>query len=1030
MIERFHFYDQSALLHRLTSALKKRTQQVVFLLGAALSEPTKPGAPGVQGSEELIDQIRREFVDDSAQSLQFDRAIQSAGDKRYSAAFLFLQGRLGQATANEIVKCAVMRARLVQPGSEKPSFDIRTARDEELRSLEFDPSWSLNPGTASIGKLVAHYPEIFGRTLLTTNFDPLIEVAIHAANGQYFKTFLHADGDISQTEGPGCHVVHLHGYWYGSDTLHTNRQLQQSRPHLKASLASLLRNRLVVICGYGGWDDVFTEALMEVVRDDSASPEVLWCFHAKEPVVKGELADRIAPGVNRGRVSLYSEIDCNAFLPELYDIWLRLEPREELPASLPTNPVRIAAALQQQVENRTPTEKVLQGDDEDRPPLVEFCVGRDSELQQLNESRAAAVFITGIGGQGKSTLAAQYFADCQLAHKFSYFVWRDCKEESERFENQLASVVESLSGEKISGEDLAKQDAQSIVQLLMTLTADIDALFVFDNVDHYVNLETGRMNATPDLLIQAFLSSPLRSRIVLTCRPSVEYDHLSALSLHLEGLSIDATRILFSERGASCTDADISDAHQVTSGHAFWLDLLSIQVTKQSNTTLGQLTDTIRSGSGQLPEKTLNSIWKTLKEREQIVLRSMAEMVRPETENDIAEYLRHYLSYHKVIKALNALRAMNLIVVKRRPKSADLLELHPLVRQFVRRSFSRIERSSFIEEIIKAYARLMGIHKPQLQERASLTTLQYWTQTAELDIAAGKFNDAFRTLMEAAEAFELSGYNRELVRTVRLLLGSLDWVSDHGKFKHFDEIFRHHIGNLTDIGQHAEVDKLLEGYELTVANMDVRYILYCDMRCYSKWVRGDFTDAVKWGKKGQALRATSHVDTSYDVSHNLALSERDAGQPELALPYFLGGRKLTEVIDPEELDESRDGAHYGNIGRCLHFMGQIDSALVCYQKSAVLIEKDHKGQHIMNKGYIRRWIGELLIAKGQYRLAAIFLEAARLRWEEISPPRASEIVLLQQRFQDQLPKVPASEDDIERVYCDWILGRLVDAKIR
>ena len=66
-------------------------------------------------------------------------------------------------------------------------------------------------------------------------------------------------------------------------------------------------------------------------------------------------------------------------------------------------------------------------------------------------------------------MAARYFAECQKDHRFSVYVWRDCKEESERFENQLASVIERLSGGKISGEDLAKQNASSVVEILVNL---------------------------------------------------------------------------------------------------------------------------------------------------------------------------------------------------------------------------------------------------------------------------------------------------------------------------------------------------------------------------------------------------------------------------------------------------------------------------------------------------------------------------------------------------------------------------------
>jgi len=60
----------------------------------------------------------------------------------------------------------------------------------------------------------------------------------------------------------------------------------------------------------------------------------------------------------------------------------------------------------------------------------------------------------------------------------------------------------------------------------------------------------------------------------------------------------------------------------------------------------------------------------------------MAETVKPETEAQIGDYLARELNYNKVVKALNVLRAVNLIVVKRRADAPDLLELHPLVRQF------------------------------------------------------------------------------------------------------------------------------------------------------------------------------------------------------------------------------------------------------------------------------------------------------------------------------------------------------------
>jgi tetratricopeptide (TPR) repeat protein len=989
MSEGHNFYDDAALLERLSTGLRRRNQEVVFLVGSPLSAPTKFGMPGVPGVLGMIDLIRQEFNGDAIQLAALEQVLESRNP--YQAAFGFLQGRRGQMTANEIVRKAVASARLVA----SPVFDIApsnyAAIDDACRQMEFDnPSWALSPGTAALGKLATSYGARFGRSLLTTNFDPLIEVSIKRAGGSYFRTTLHTDGNLSQTEGTGCHVIHLHGYWYGCDTLHTSRQLGQARPRLRTSLASLLRDKLVVVCAYGGWDDAFTEALMDVVRDDTAHPEILWTFYSNEPVLSEPLLQCLSVGSDRGRLNLYSGIDCHSFLPRLYEVWSSIEPVPERPVAVQSNPVHVSSSIIQQLEGRTARQTLLEGDDEDRPPHVEILVGREHELQQGRDSSANVIFVTRLGSQGKSSVAARYFSVCQIRNgRFSFFVWRDCKEEGERFENQLSSVIERLTDGQMSGQDLAKQTSKALVDILMGLIAGIQVLFVFDNCDHYVNLETRKLVGSADLLVEALLGSTSKSRVVFTCRPSISYDRPDVLNCPLEGLAINACHSLFIERGASATPEQIKEAHQLTEGHAFWLDLLAIQAAKRKpGRDLAMLLGELRSGSGPIPERTLNSIWTTLNDRERGVLRAMAETLKPETELEIGDYLRGQLNYNKVSKALRALRSLNLVVIKPRPNGPDFLELHPVLRHFIHMSFPQVERASYIDRIIAVYKKFITSHKAQLSERPTLSLLQYWTQNAELDIAAGRIEDAFLMLAEVAAVFQSSGYPREYVRVARLLLRSLDWVAEYSRLEELDLVVATQLRNLSHLGEIHEADDLLDLYEKTVSDRDARYINYCEMRCYSYWFRGNFTEAVKWGKKGQHLKESSGVDTRYSTSHILALAERDAGQPESALPVFLEGRSLSEVIDPDELDEEKRGHYYGNVGRCLHLMGQIDSALVCYQKSALLIEQDPISELVLHEAYIRTWIAELLEAREEFKLAYVFFRAALRRWDLASPPQA------------------------------------------
>jgi hypothetical protein len=603
MSDNSYFHDEGALLDRLSKGLKRRSQEVVFLVGAPLCQP---GVPGVEG---VIDLIRNEFADDDQGVSAFNSRIEQARGNRYQEAFVFLQGRRGPQTANEIIRKAVFAARTT------PTTFVdanQSLADDECRRLEHDISnWSLPPGVESLGGLIVGYQDRFGRSILTTNFDPLIEVAIRRAGGNYFRTTLHSDGNFSNTEGNGCHIVHLHGYWYGSDTLHTARQLGQPRPHLRDSLTALLRNKLVVVCGYGGWDDSFTEAMMGVVRDETAFPEILWTFYGREPKLNGRLADRLAPGIDRGRVNLYAGIDCHRVFPQLHEIWLTSEPPTAPLSRAVSNPVHASEDALKRVETlilgvRNSGNVVLEGDDEDRPPVVDICVGREQELEQIKNSQARVVFLTGLGGQGKSTLAARYFADCQTsAPSFEVYVWRDCKEESERFENQLSSVVERLSGGTISGKDLAQQDTQSIVHSFMQFAAQMNILFVFDNVDHYVDLESGLLIGAPDVFVHAIQQTGLKSRVIFTCRPSISYSGPLVLNVHLEGLSLEATHSLFTKRSANANSEELRDAREMTNGHAFWLDLLAIQVAKAgSNARLADLVNELeRAAAPQYPRR-------------------------------------------------------------------------------------------------------------------------------------------------------------------------------------------------------------------------------------------------------------------------------------------------------------------------------------------------------------------------------------------------------------------------------------------
>jgi hypothetical protein len=324
----------------LVSAMASR-ERVTFLVGSALTWPhqERRGVPSVNG---IIKLIRTELEGKARDLAGLERHLQGR-ENPYQAAFEYLQKVRGQAHANRIIRRSVLQARL--PDARVPPGRVEQDGDEnECMSLENDlGGWSLSPGVEALGRLVRDFSAQFGRTVLTSNFDPLIQVATRRAGGYAYALALDDDGGLRNIIGPGCRVVHFHGYWFGSDTLHTPTQLARERRKLQASLKKLLTEtkHTLVVLAYSGWDDIFTRSLIDVVQEGTDNFDVLWAFYDSEPEkiekTSARLLSRLEPGLIRGRVQLYAGIDVHKLLPALYDELCRRStaPPEPLPTPGP-----------------------------------------------------------------------------------------------------------------------------------------------------------------------------------------------------------------------------------------------------------------------------------------------------------------------------------------------------------------------------------------------------------------------------------------------------------------------------------------------------------------------------------------------------------------------------------------------------------------------------------------------------------------------------------------------------------------------
>ena len=996
---KYQYYRPRDLIDRLCHAADRRDRTVTFLVGSPISAPDHIGGHGVPGATGMVELIRDEFHGTDAAPELANTLRDSVNP--YQTAFAFLHAKRGQDAVNKIVRASVWQS--LDAGN-WPSFLPVTTSDEAdpatCRALErYSDAWILPTPVDLFGELLVTCSDAFGHDVLTTNFDPLIEVSVSKHGGRYYRTVLHGDGRLGQTAADGTHIVHLHGHWCDSDTLHTQAQLLHSRPHLARSLAQVARTSTLAVIGYGGWDDIVARALVNLLDDPASDPEILWAFHADDEGLITRANDRLLaalnPGIGRGRVSLFRSVDCRVLFSELLQ---QLKPNYPAAARAADGP-RVTAEVREAPGGRSKPPQVriavdfpmplLGSSDSDSPLLVDFWVGRAQELRFLTTTTTPTAFITGLGGQGKSALAGRFLQEHAMPvdSPYDFWDWRDCREESDRLGTQLLRLIERLSDGAIDASRIEATNIQAVAGILFQVLRDRKALLVFDNVDQYIDLETFKPIKGLDVLVSEAQARSHRSFFIFTCRPDVAVDESRAIRIALDGLLEEEAEELIRARGVPQRDLHLAkELHQVTGGHPLWLNLVTMQALRRTDGLRGAL-DIVSRGGGTLPDTT-RTIWDVLNQQQRKVLRTMAELDRPEPETSLLEFLPG-LNTNRVTRALRALRSFHLIEVWTQPEGEPHLGLHPLIREFVRTRFSQREREKYVGAILGFLERMVGRFRAVLQKEPAYQVLEHWTRKAELQITFGHLKDATSTIAEVGAPLVNRGYSEEFVRLTLRLMEALNWGEACASYKDFDVVFSRCIKAMVELG-HPAVDKLLTRYGGAIPGRSAQFILLCNLRCYAAWYTGQFEAAVRWGEKGATLKEDTSVDTSFSTDHNLALSRRDAGRVEDALKSFLDGESLDLVVSLEHRNEDRAAHFYGNIGRCLYLMDRFDEAVVCYTKSAQLLEggRDHVDR--LNTGYIRYWLGEVFAKQGQLELAAVTYRAAVCVWKDCSPPRATD----------------------------------------
>lgn len=662
----------------------------------------------------------------------------------------------------------------------------------------------------------------------------------------------------------------------------------------------------------------------------------------------------------------------------------------------------------------------------DLRPVVDAWVGRNDELAGLYALTGGVVAVTGIGGQGKSALVSKYLEKWLQTNPSAFWDWRDCREEGERFLTQLIAMIEHITEGAVGPESFTGADTKAIVRYMFEIVGDRPGVIVLDNVDYYVAGAEQKFSLGVGIFVQEALRTSHQLLVILTCRPRISYGDPRFLEIPLQGIRADEAHRLFLLRGVNLNDLRKQEVDEIwsrTEGHPLWLNLIAVQIARNPQ-VMPTILDELRKSADDRARAMFKALWKGLNSRQHTILRCMAELSYPETEETIRQFVGNRIqSPNQYRRAFEGVRTLNLIVERGYISRGKTYDLHPLVRSFIRTEYpTQQERLPFIRPILSVLAAFIrGLTGPT--ENADLEDLQRWTAKAELEIAADDNTSALETLAKADDQLIARGFHEEFLRVANVLLESTNWSSvETQDSMHFHSVVKNLIKTLAEYDRETEARTYLKKYEDAAGTRTVARLRYLNTACYVEWILQDYDRAIAIGRTGIAVKTQSGIDTGEDLSYSLALALRDHGELDEALTIFTGGQQLSEIMAEDPLKSGKGGPFYGNIGRCLQLKHQFDEALTCYVKSAALLYKSSDAQTIMNRGYAAFWIGETLEKKNEFKSAYAFLRSAIYVWAKRSPLLVDRPMEALTRIRNQVEEQWASMSNsaVDKYCRDWI----------
>ena len=561
------------------------------------------------------------------------------------------------------------------------------------------------------------------------------------------------------------------------------------------------------------------------------------------------------------------------------------------------------------------------------------------------------------------------------------------------FHEKLLTILEILTNGVENKSRYAEENIRDTIKRFINKLNNSNSLVVFDNIDAFAAKETNSFVGTLKLLFDELTSQLKQGLIILTCRSSIKDHHLNYLEVPLSGLSLDESIKLASKFDIYDNPVKkdmIEKFHKQTKGHALWLNLIFGQV-RNERLTVNQINEIFSYQENILDDKILNSIWTTLNKNEKEIISIISVFTRPP--NILQIHKSTNIPYYKIKKILVSLLNLRLILEVNK-EGVIHYDLHPIIKI----KASAHPKPKQRKEMLKNILAMLGGDWKKLLFIAELyetykESIEDYVQCAEIATQYYAYDQALDYLNRLSGPLLKFGEDSKFLELCDNLFNEIDnKLYELGLNEEYSQIFEQYIHTLLEQGEYEKVNEKLNAFGETLISIK-QYIYYVELNSYSLWFQNYFKNAVNFIMDAIEKIEGKQEKITYEIYNNLALANRDYGNVDEALKFYLieTPLELLNNWEPTSKDCEDYSSNSGNISRCFYLLKDYTKSLFYCEKSLLYLEKSYSRQHKVNYGYGLLWLADTYVKLQDYDKAIEEINNAKSIWTKYCPSRLKKI---------------------------------------